>query len=122
MGLIQDYIRRLREKKAQREGFESEQHMVEGFEQKKLTANERELMRYQEEERQKRIKFMLERKRKQENNRVWRGQQANPVYTKNVIAGHKKLFGETNMFAGVPNVVTQPNLFNRKDLFFKGGV
>ena len=133
MGLIQDFIRKKREEKALKENYAEEQHMVESFHAKKMGANERELLRYQEEERQKMIKQILEQKRKIENDKIWRGQEANPAYTKNVIANHQKLFSGGNMFANTPNVSSQPNvvnqpniikldnIFKRKDNFFKGG-
>ena len=127
MGLVQDYIQRRRERKEMKENYEGEQNTVETFHAKKMSSNERELLRYQEEERQKRIKQMLEVKRKEENDKIWRGKEANPVYTGNVIAGHQKLFSGRNMFAEMPNVskqpdvVVQPNIFMRKDNFFRGG-
>ena len=121
MGLIQDYLRRMRERKARREGFEGEQHMTENFSQKKLSANERELMRYREEERQKRIKQELDYRRKQENDKMWSGHLHNPVDAQNVVAHQKNLFMGGNMFSQVPDVVTQPNIFQRKDMFFRGG-
>jgi len=120
MGLIQDYFNRLREKKAQREAFEGEQHMVQGFQQKQLSSNERELMRIQEEERQKRIKQILDSKRKEENQRIWSGQHHNPAHAPNVVAGQKNLFGGGNMFAKAPNVANQPNVVNCKNIFCGG--
>ena len=122
MGLIQDYLRRMRERKARRQNFEGDQYVSENFQEKKMSANERELLRYQAEEREKRIKQMLEHKKKVENDKIWRGQEANPAYAPNVIAHQKKLFLGGNMFSHVPDVVKQPNIFHRKDLFFKGGI
>jgi len=116
MGVIGDYFNRLRERKRERESFEGEQHMVQNFQQKKLSSNERELLRYQEEERQKRIKLALEQKRKRENDKVWRGQEGNPTNAKNVVGNHKKIFSGKNMFANTPNVSRQPNVIRSKNV------
>lgn len=118
MGLIQDYLRKLREKKEDKNSYAEEQNVREDFERKKINSNERELMRFREEERQKRIKNTLARYKKKENDKIWRGREANPAYAGNVVAGHKKLFNGKN------NIKEADDFFKgQKDLFKvkKGG-
>ena len=117
MGLIQDYIQRMRDRKRQKEQYAEQQHMAEGFEVKKMNSNERELLRYQEEDRQKRIKAALEHHRKIENDKVWSGQEANPAFAPNVVAGQKNLFGGKNMFSKVPDAVHNQDVVHTKNLF-----
>ena len=114
MGLIQDAIRKLKEKKQAKEVYENEQRTMEGYHKKKLSSNERDLMRYQEEERQKRIKAAVEKHRQRVSDEMWSGKTMNPVYAPNVITGQK------NIFKGQENVFTKPTtMFDKKDLFFK---
>lgn len=112
MGLIQDAIRKWRNKKAEKEDYEREQRIMEGYEQRKLSADERELIRWEEQERQKRIKAALKSFRERENEEVWSGKKGNPVFTPNVIAGQKELFkGDENLFMKKSNFFDQPDLF-----------
>lgn len=122
MGLIQDYLRKMKEKKEEKNAYARGEYIKEEFERKKLSSNERELMRYKEEERQKRIKAALERYRKTENDKIWKGKQDNPVYAKNFIAGQKLLFNGKNTIKDADNFFDGTgNIFNKKDMFFKGG-
>ena len=118
--MLQDAIRRWRARKEEKEEYAREQNTVEDFHRRKLDSDERELIRFKEEERKKRIKAELERYRKRDSEKVWNGKWHNPLYAKNVVQGHKKLFTGQNMFARVPNVVKQPNLFKQPDMFFGG--
>lgn len=117
MGIIQDYIRRMKEKKQVSEGYAEQQHMVEGFETRKMNSNERELLRFQEEDRQKRIKQALEARRKVESNRTWSGQEGNPAFAPNVIQGQKNLFNGGNMFSNTQDAVHNQDVVNTKNLF-----
>lgn len=120
MGLLQDWIRKRKEMKEEKESYERGQRIEERFHTKKLSSDERELNRFREEDRQKRIKQILERRRKIENDKMWRGKEGNPVYTKNVIANHQKLFSSGNMFAHTPDAVNQPDVVKGgKKLFYR---
>lgn len=100
MGLIQDAIRKLKAHKEQQSEYEKQMHIEERVQMKQLSANERELMKIQEKDRQDMIKQELERRRKMENERVWSGKEGNPVNAPNVTKGHKNLFKHENMFSG----------------------
>lgn len=110
MGLIQDTIRKIKERKENQEGYARQKHIEESFAEKKKSSNERELERFREEYRQKRIKREVERLRKIENDKTWSGKTGNPVYAKNVIAGQKKIFSGDNMFAHCPSVTNVQNV------------
>ena len=119
MGLIQDQIRKFRDKKRYKNEYAQQRNVEEDYAEKKLNSNERELNRYREEERQKRIKQILERYRKIENDRVWRGQQGNPLYAKDVVKDQKKLFTSGNMFSRTPSVVKGKNVIKCRNIFCK---
>lgn len=125
---IKEILQRIRERKEERRGFERQQRIMENFEERKLSSDERELNAIMEKRRQERIKEILKRIREREERKHWSGRENNAINAPNVVANHKKLFGSGNMFAHVPNVAKQPNvfqvanIFNRRDNFFRGGV
>ena len=92
MGLIQEWLHKLKEKKREREDFERQSRMQEGYHERKKSANERLLERYQEEARQRKIKEIVEKIKKQEERKVWSGRMNNAIYAKNVIRNHKNIF------------------------------
>lgn len=112
MGLIQDWLRSIREKKAEKKRMENMHRWEERYEEKKLSSDERELMRFREEERQKLIKSALAKHRKKMNNDIWEGKMGNPLYTKNVISHQKEIFKNSpNIFAHKSNLFNQPSMF-----------
>jgi len=114
MGLIQDLVRKWRDRKEEKEGYERGRRIEEGFEMKRLSANERELMKWQDQEREATIKRALDKIRKRENDEIWSGRKNNPISAPNIINNQKQIFrGEQNLF------VKKTNLFNQPDLFFK---
>lgn len=116
MGLIQDWLRRLKAKKEDKSSYARQRYVEEDYDRRKLNSNERELARFREEERQRRVKAALERHRKRDNHKVWSGRHGNPLYAKNVTAGHKKLFNSGNMFAKVPDAVHNRNVVNARNV------
>ena len=98
MGLIQDWLQRMRERKQEREAYERGENIQEGFHERKKSNEERILERYQEEERQKKIKEIVKRIQKRENEEIWSGHYHNAVDAKNVIKNQKNIFkGETRL-------------------------
>lgn len=120
MGIIQDFIKKIRAKKEVSEGYVRQKRVEEEYTEKKKSANERELERFYEEERQKRIKATLERFRKRENDKVWSGKTGNPAYAKNVVTGHKKIFTAENSFSKCPSALNVPNI-TKTPYIFGGG-
>lgn len=116
MGLIQNLIQKAREKKEMRQNMENQVSISEKIEQKRLSANERELNKYIEEDRQKKIKEVLNNYRKDRDNDIKFGH--NPIYIKNIVKDDKNLFKHKKIFSN------QKNIFSgRKNngLFFRGG-
>lgn len=114
MGLIQDALRRWREKKEFAKNYETEQRTIEGYETRKMDSDERELLRFMEEARKKKIKFQLGKFRRRMQDKIWRGKDGNPAYAPNVVKGQKELY------KGQKNIFTQKStLFKHPDLFFK---
>ena len=66
MGLIGNILERARERKRMQQGYEDNDRIVSNFETKKLSHNERELIKVLEKERQKSIKeaLILEEKKR----------------------------------------------------------
>ena len=124
MGWIQEKIKEWRNQKkdsySERDAYSQARQIENDYANKQLTSNERELRRYREEARQKRIKRELDYYRKRENDSVWRGRKGNPAYAKNVVAKHKKLFSSGNMFKKVPSVTKNKNVVNARNIT-KGG-
>lgn len=114
MGLIQNLIRRMREKKEREKDFESDQHIAERYAEKKLSANERELIAFREQARQRRIKAELSLYRKRMRDDIWQGKKGNPAYAPNVVAGHKNLFNGKMDLLNDRGFLKQPNMFARK--------
>jgi len=114
MGIIQNIIRKVKEKKAEKEQYENRQKIIEGYETRKLDSNERELLRYREEARKARIKKELETIRKRKNDELWSGHLGNPVDAPNVTANHKEIFKN-----GEKLFKDKSEIFGGKSIFFK---
>jgi len=114
MGLIQNALKKWRERKEDMQDYERERKFKRNVEMKDLSSDERELMRFHSEEREKQIKATLKKYRERSNEEIWSGKKGNPVYAENVVAGQKDLFkGEQNLF------MNKPSLFSKSNLFFK---
>jgi len=96
---VKELLAKWRSQKEEGKAIERQQRNIELMQEKKLSSDERELERFQKQEYDKKVKAALEQFRQRDNDRVWRGQEGNPLYTQNVVAGHKRLFGnDTNIF------------------------
>jgi hypothetical protein len=88
MGLIQDAIRKIREnraaKKEEKATYERQQGVVKGYEQKQMSNDERELLKWQEQQRQKMITEQLKAVRKQEQSKFWGGHDHNSIDAPNI--------------------------------------
>ena len=115
MGLIQNLIRKIRSGKEERASYERGRRIEENYETRKLNANERELITWQEEDRQKMIKQMLERYRKNKQHEIWSGKVGNPVYAKNIIKNNRNIFStQPHIFNNKDNLFNQPSIFMKK--------
>ena len=72
MGILKDYLARIKEKKARGQEVEDDYEVHHKLEQKHKNSNERELERYLEEKRQEHISKQLVRFRKQKNDSMWK--------------------------------------------------
>jgi len=106
MPLIQDLLARWRNRKEERHSFERQRNIEEDWENKRTSHYERELMRYREEERQKRIKDTVKRIRQQKFRETWSGRVHNLVHAPNIIRDKKDLFRQ-------PLLTDAPNVFNK---------
>jgi len=114
MGLLQNLVKKWKEKKEEKSDYERQQRMMEGFEMRKLSSNERELMKFQKEEREKDVKSALEKFREKERERVWRGKEGNPINAPNITVTDKDLFkGNKNLFLR-KSELTNRSIFLRK--------
>jgi len=121
MGVIQNWIQRMKAKRAEKEGYEDERHIEERYEEKKLSSNERELNGYMEEERQKMIKAKLDKFRQIKQHKIWHDRDTNPIYAENVIHDDKNLFKEKNIFKGKDSLfLNNKNIFTGQKNIFKG--
>lgn len=112
---IMDIIRKLKERKEQEKEYEEQGRMIQKVEARKLSSDERELLRFKAEERAKLVRKILDGKRKQINDKIWSGKDGNPAYAKNIMVGQKELYKENkNIFVNKTKVFNQPDLFFRR--------
>ena len=93
MGLIQDYLRSRKERKERYKDMEDESRFSEQIQERKLSAEERELNRFVEEERQVRVKELLNKYRKKRHNEIWHGGTA--LDTPNMFKNHPSIMTKT---------------------------
>lgn len=111
MGLLQDIIRKAKEKKEMQKNYEDEVRIREIAERKKLSSDERELMRFHEEDRQKAVKDALQIRRKEMQREIWEGKKGNPINAPNVLKNHKSILKQPNIFGSAQSIFNQPDLF-----------
>ena len=90
--------------------MQEEDRRVTRLQERKKNSNERELERYQEEERQKQIKEELEMFRKQKKDELWRT---------NIFAGHKSILANDNPIITGKNIFKVKRKRRQQGLFFK---
>lgn len=89
MGLLKNYLDKIREKKQRFNDINNDIKFQEKIETRKKNSNERELERYYEEERQKNIQSQLTQFRKQKSDEI--------LHT-NLFANNKNLFQGQDCF------------------------
>ena len=95
---IRERLEEIKNRRLEKETYERHNRIKEGYEQKKLSANERELIRRIEKEREKVMAKELEIIRRKEHKDFVSGKQNNPGYIKQVVKDDKKLFKHVNIF------------------------
>ena len=90
MGLIQDLIAKYRGRGEKERGYEEDYRIQKKLSEKQLSSNERELNRFTEEERQKRINIALEHYRKRKLREWWVGHQV--IHQQNLFANKRNIF------------------------------
>lgn len=106
---LKDIIGKLYNKKEKFKEMEDEVHFQRRIQEKMKSADERELERYIEENRQARIKAQLGKIRKDKQKAMWHGKTA--LDAPNVIVGHKNLMRQ-------PNIFVHNQMSREKELFF----
>jgi|TARA_R100000093_G_scaffold70867_2_gene45018 hypothetical protein len=116
MGL-RDLLDRFKERKSQLKHAQDDDMVQTTVVQRKKSANERELERFNEEEREKNIKIQLERIRKQKRDEFFHGPSL--LKQKNIFKGHdniltdnKKLMSNDNMFKGKGSFMGKASILN----------
>lgn len=109
---IRDFLNRLREKREKYKQFEQEMNVQEKYYERKKSANERELERFHEEDRQRRIKAELE---------AWRTRTAKEAKTQNQILRTKNMFrGDGSSLLKERKLFTNKHsIMHKEALFFK---
>ena len=66
---------------------------------RKMSNNERALVKFQEQDRQERIKHLLKRYEKRERDEMWRGKKFNPAFAPNIMKDNDNIFkGQKKLF------------------------
>ena len=92
MGLLQNFLDRWKLKKAKEKEISEDYDINKRVLEKHKNANERELERYMEEDRQAMIQKRLELYRKRKTNEMWQGAP--------VLKGNKKLYSDNTLMKG----------------------
>lgn len=92
--MIKELLEKYRRKKELQEEMENEDRISNKLIERKKNSNERELERYMEEERQKRINNQLKMFRKKRNDEYWRGSK--------ILDNNKKHIKAENIFKDKP--------------------
>lgn len=107
---IRDFLDRLRRKKEKYSEFEEDMKVQERYYEKKKSANERELERYQNEQREREIKAELDKWREMKKNEVEFGHQI--LNTKNMFEKEQPvIMKQKNLFTSKSNLNTKGGLF-----------
>lgn len=116
MGLIQEAIKKITAGKEEKKHMEDVQRWQEHIQAKKMPADERDLLRYKEEERQARIKVEVNKYRQRDRDDMWRGKKFNPAYTPNMFKNTQNLFagGKSPLLQTDHNLIKQKNMFVKK--------
>lgn len=85
--MLREFLNRFRERKAVMNNLDDDYRINKTLEQRRKSANERELERYMEEERQKQITLQLQQIRKAKNEKAWRGEN-NILKEPNIMKNH----------------------------------
>lgn len=114
---IRDFLDRLRMKKAKYKDYADEMKIQETYEERKKSANERELERYVDEAREEEIKVELEKWRKMKKKEVEFGHQI--LNTKNMFENEKPTMLRQKRIFVKHNPVKNKAVNQRGGLFFK---
>ena len=88
--MLKELLNKFRERKAAMSNIDQDYRINKTLEQRRKTADERELERYMEEERQKQISLQLQQIRKKKNEMAWRGEN-NILNEPNILKGHHSI-------------------------------
>ena len=102
--IIQKLGEKQREKKAMIQDMSDNVRFQKIVEERQLSSNERELNRYENEDREQMIKERLEYARKKRDEDIKFNH--NPVNTKNIMKAEWSVMKNKNQFSNVPNVTT----------------
>jgi hypothetical protein len=107
---IREFLERLRAKKVKYKEFEEDMDIQEKYYERKKSANQRELEKYENDEYEKAVKERLEQYRKRNKNEMEFGHQI--LHTKNMFSGEKPVvMKEKKLFSSKSNLNTPGGLF-----------
>jgi len=106
---ISDILNKFLQRKKQFKEMQAQQRMQELIEERKLSANERELNRYMNEEREEAIKRKLQQIHKFKNDEIWHGKTM--LATPNMFRGGGSIMNQPSMLRERTNILNQGRLF-----------
>jgi len=95
MGMLQEMIARFKQKSEKQKAYEEDLSIQRRVEEKSKSANERELESYMKEDRERQIKFKVERIRRQKMNNIYKAtlmKNNTKCYIDNSLMRDKKNF------------------------------
>ena len=121
MGLIQDFIRKRREKKQHFQQMQLQDQMEETLEERKMSNDERLYLEFKEEDRQKRIKEIVKKIKKQKDREFWSGKKHNSLYADNMFKETNNIFkNQQSIMENDKKQLKGKNIFtNNKNIFKK---
>lgn len=109
--MISEILEKFRNKKRKFQETQEDFRISKLVEEREKTANERELERFMEEERQKNIKIHLDSFRKKRQHEI---NSMNILKGKNIFKGHKSILAQPNIFRGNKNL-----FLHQRSMFIK---
>ena len=109
--IIENVVEKKKQKKELFKSMQEQDRMQELIEERKMSANERELRRFMKESREENIKFQLGKMRKQREKEINFGH--NPLDTPNIMKAEWQIMKEKNMFKGNSNMFSNGEFIHK---------
>lgn len=111
---LKEFLAKYKERKNAETELDKQVRMEQRVADRQLSNNERELIRFRKEARERLIKKQVEAYRKMENRELWNGKMNNPLNAPNIMRDNGNIFtNQKKLFTGGQNILRQKNIFTK---------